>query len=153
MEVEQDLQKHVRAALIAAVYIVLIYILQPVSFGPLQFRAAEALTLLPIIYPEAVEGLFVGVLLSNMFFGGLGIWDILGGSAITLIAACVTYRYRHSWIAYASPIVFNALLVSLYLHFLYAQPYWLVAGSIAVSEAAVVLILGIPLVKILKKLG
>jgi len=145
-------QKYVRAALIAAVYIVLIYILQPVSFGPLQFRAAEALALLPMIYPEAVAGLFVGVLLANIF-GGLGPWDIFGGSAITLIAAYVTYRCRDSWIAYASPIVFNALLVSAYLHRLYSQPYWLVAGSIAVSEAVVVLLLGIPLVKVLQKIA
>ncbi|NLM69579.1 MAG: QueT transporter family protein, partial [Firmicutes bacterium] len=44
------MQKYVRAALIAAVYVVLVYILHPFSFGPLQFRAAEALTVLPIIY-------------------------------------------------------------------------------------------------------
>ncbi|MGB4186384.1 MAG: QueT transporter family protein, partial [Limnochordia bacterium] len=101
------MRKYVRAALIAAVYIVLIYLLQPVSFGPLQFRAAEALTLLPMLYPEAVLGLFVGVLTANIF-GGLGPWDIFGGSAVTLIAAYVTYRHRDSWIAYASPILFNA---------------------------------------------
>ena len=145
------MRKYVRAALIAAVYIVLIYLLQPVSFGPLQFRAAEALTLLPMLYPEAVLGLFVGVLTANIF-GGLGPWEIFGGSAVTLIAAYVTYRHRDSWIAYASPILFNAFLVSAYLHRFYSQPYWLVAGSIAVSEAAVVLILGIPLIKILRKI-
>ena len=146
------MQKYVRAALIAAVYFVLVYILHPFSFGPLQFRAAEALTVLPIIYPEAVPGVFVGVLLSNML-GDVGIWDIIGGSLVSLLAAYVTYRYRHSWIAYASPIVLNAFLISLYLHLIYAQPYWLVVGSIAVSEAVVVLGLGIPLVKLLRKIG
>lgn len=146
------MQRYVRAALIAAVYVVLVYILHPFSFGPLQFRAAEALTVLPIIYPEAVPGVFVGVLLSNML-GDVGIWDIIGGSLVSLLAAYVTYRYRHSWIAYASPIVLNAFLISLYLHLIYAQPYWLVVGSIAVSEAVVVLGLGIPLVKLLRKIG
>ncbi len=140
---------YARAALIGTIYIVLIYIFQPISFGPIQFRAAEALTVLPVIFPEAVLGLFVGVLLSNLLFG-LGLWDIIGGSLVTLLAAYITYRYRHSWIAYASPVVFNAFLISIYLHFIYAQPYWLVVASIGISEAVVVILLGIPLVKLLK---
>lgn len=52
------MQKYVRAALIAAIYVVLVYILQPFSFGWVQFRAAEALTVLPIVYAEAVPGVF-----------------------------------------------------------------------------------------------
>ena len=37
--------------------------LAPLSFGPVQFRVAEALTLLPFFVPEAVPGLFAGCLL------------------------------------------------------------------------------------------
>jgi len=43
----------VRGAMIAAIYVVVTVILQPVSFGPFQFRLAEALTVLPILFPEA----------------------------------------------------------------------------------------------------
>lgn len=139
-----------RAAVIAATYIVLIYIFQPFSFGIFQLRIAEALTVLPILYSEAVVGLYVGVLLANIL-GGLGLWDIIGGSLITLLAAYVTYRFRNSWIAYASPIIFNALLVSSYLHFIFAQPYWLVVLSIGVSQAIVILGIGLPLVRFLRK--
>lgn len=146
------MQKYVRAALIAALYVVLVYILQPFSFGWVQFRAAEALTVLPIVYAEAVPGVFLGVLLSNLLFSVLGPVDIIGGSLVSLLAAYVTYRYRHSWIAYASPVVFNAVFISIYLSIMSAQPYWLVAGSIGISQAAVVIVLGIPLVKLLQKI-
>lgn len=90
--------------------------------------------------------------MSNLLFSVLGPVDIIGGSLVSLLAAYVTYRYRHSWIAYASPVVFNAVFISIYLSIMSAQPYWLVAGSIGISQAAVVIVLGIPLVKLLQKI-
>lgn len=140
----------VRAALIAAIYVVLIFVLQPISFGPIQFRLAEALTILPVLMPEAVPGLFVGVLLANILYG-LGPWDIFGGSLVSLLAAYVTYRYRDSWIAYASPIVFNAFLISIYLSLIYGMPYLLTVLFIGLSQAVVVLGIGIPLIRIIRR--
>ena len=142
--------KHLtRGALIAGLYIIITYILSPFSFGPLQFRLSEALTLLPILYPEAVPALFVGVLLSNIF-GGLGLVDIIGGSLTTLIAAYFTYRYKDTFFAYLSPIIFNGLLISIYLHVLFELPYWITAIEIAASEAVVVFLVGYPMIKYLK---
>ena len=75
-----------RAALIAAIYALLTVIFQPISFGAVQFRISEALTLLPVLMPDAVPGLFIGCLLSNLLGGG--VWfDVLLGSAATLLAA------------------------------------------------------------------
>jgi len=140
----------VRAALIAALYVALILVLHPVSFGIVQFRAAEALTVLPVLYPEAIPGLFAGVMLSNII-GGLGPWDIFGGSLVTLVAATFTYWFRDSWLAYASPIVFNAFLISLYLRFIFEVPYMLSVLGIGISEAVVVLGLGWPLIRFLRR--
>ena len=53
----------VRAAVIAALYAALTLALYPISFGAVQFRVSEALTLLPVLMPEAIPGLFVGCLL------------------------------------------------------------------------------------------
>lgn len=145
-------RKIVRAALIAAIYVLLVYLFAGFSFGIFQFRPAEALTLLPILYPEAVPALFIAVMLSNIL-GGLGPWDIFGGSLVTLLAAWVTYRYRHSWIAYASPIVFNAFLISIYLRVIFEVPYWLSVVGIGISEAVSVLLLGMPLVRLLRRRG
>lgn len=143
--------KHLtRAALIAGLYVIITYILSPISFGPIQFRVSEALTVLPILYPEAIPALFIGVFLSNII-GGLGMVDILGGSLVTLLAAYGTYYFRDSFIAYLSPILLNGLLISIYLHLLFAIPYWLTVIQISISEAAVVLFLGYPLIRVLKK--
>ena len=60
------------SALIAALYAGLTAALAPVSFGPVQFRVAEALTLLPFFVPEAVPGPFVGWLPFNLL-GGFGV--------------------------------------------------------------------------------
>ncbi|NMA61842.1 MAG: QueT transporter family protein [Firmicutes bacterium] len=139
-----------RGGLIAALYIVLVFAFQFASFGPIQFRVAEALTLLPMIYPEAIGGIYVGTMLANIL-GGLGPWDIFGGSLISLLAAYITYRYRGSWIAYASPIVLNAFLVSLYLRLVFAVPYWPIVLSIALGQSVVVLGLGIPLLRWVRK--
>ncbi|MGM0603776.1 MAG: QueT transporter family protein [Bacillota bacterium] len=142
--------KLTRAAIIAALYVAVTYLLNPFSYGPLQFRASEALTVLPIIFPEAVPGVFIGVLIANIF-SPAGLIDVVGGSLVTLIAAYVTYRFKDSIIAYLSPVVFNAFLISLYLYKFYGIPYWVNVIQIGFSEAIVVFLLGYPMIKILKK--
>lgn len=140
----------IRAALIASLYVVLTYVLAPVSYGPLQFRISEALTVLPILYSEAIPGLFIGTMIANML-GGLGPWDIFGGSTVTLVAAWLTYKSSDTKIALIWPIILNAVFVSLYLSFLYNVPYWLTVVSIGISEAAVVILVGYPLLRILQR--
>ncbi len=139
-----------RGALIAGLYVIITYALSPVSFGPLQFRASEALTVLPILYPESIPALFIGVLLSNII-GGLGLVDIIGGSLVTLLAAYGTYYFRDTFLAYLSPIVLNGFLISIYLHLLFEIPYWITVVQISVSEAIVVILLGYPLIQVLKR--
>lgn len=144
------MQRIAKGAIIAAVYVVLCLAFQPLSYGVIQIRFAEALTLLPILYIEAIPGVFIGALIANVF-GGLGLVDIIGGSLITLIAAYFTYQFRNSILAYFSPVVFNGLLVSAYLHLLFQWPYWLTVFSISLSEALVVLTLGRGLIHLLEK--
>ena len=139
-----------RAGIIAALYTALTYALAPFSYGPVQLRVSEALTVLPILFPEAIAGLFVGVLLSNIL-GGLGPWDIFGGSTVSLLAAYLTYRYKDNLIAYLSPVILNGILISLYLSVLYGVPYWLTVLSISASEAIVVFGLGYPLIRLLRR--
>ena len=145
-----ETKRLVRGGLIAGLYVVITYYLSAFSFGPLQFRASEAFAVLPILYPEAIPALFIGVLISNIF-GGYGLPDIIGGSLTTLLAAFVTYKYRGSIIAYLSPIIFNAILISLYLHLLVGLPYWLTVLQIGLSEAVVIILLGYPLITLLRK--
>jgi uncharacterized membrane protein len=141
-----------RGAIIAALYAVVTIILKPISFGYLQVRVAEALTLLPILYPEAIPGLFLGCLISNIY-GGLGPIDIVLGSLTTLAAAWLTYIWRQSRLAYLPPIILNGLIVGAYLSYLLHVNIYLAVTTVALGEAIAVLLLGIPLVKQLRKLN
>lgn len=147
---QSPIQKLTRAGLIAALYVALCLIFKATSFGIIQFRPAEALTVLPILFPEAVGGIFVGVLLANLM-GGLGLVDIMFGSLTSLAAAYLTWFLRHSMLAYLPPIILNAVLISLYLHSFFHYPYWLSVLSIGISQTVVILLIGYPLITYLKK--
>ena len=73
-----------QAAVIAAIYVVLVVIFNYISFVPVQFRIAEALTILPYFTPAAIPGLFVGCIIANIL-GGAIVWDVVFGSIATLI--------------------------------------------------------------------
>lgn len=86
-----------RAAVIAAAYVVLTFPMAQIAFGPVQFRLAEALTVLAALMPAAIPGLFVGCLLANLTNpASLGPVDIIGGSLATLLAAWLTWRLQHT---------------------------------------------------------
>jgi len=133
----------IRAALIAALYVVLSMVFAPISYGPIQVRIAEILVVLPFVSPSAILGLFAGCILANMY-GGLGLVDIIGGSLCTLIAAYLTYKIKNPKIAPLPPVLINAFGVSLYLHFLFELPYWLTVLYIGAGEVIACYILGYP---------
>ena len=110
-----------RAAMVAAVYAALTVLLAPISFGAVQFRVAEALTVMPLFMAEAVPGLAIGCLVANIL-GGATLIDIILGSIATLLAAVVTRMLRKRPIlAMAAPVVFNALIVGPVVYFCYVM--------------------------------
>ena len=110
-----------QAAAIAALYVVLVILFNYCSFGPIQFRIAEALTILPYFTPAAIPGLFVDCLLSNIL-GGAAIWDIIFGSIATLIGAIGTYVLRkNKWLAPLPPIIANTVIVPFVLKYAYGS--------------------------------
>ena len=147
--------------MVAAIYVVLTLIFQPISFGAIQFRIAEAMTLMPIMTPYAVPGLFVGCLLANWLGGG--IWfDVLLGSVATLLAAICTRKFRdRPALAAIFPTIFNGLIVGPVVYFAYVRapgdpvsvPTLLFnMGTVALGELAVCYVLGLPMIYGLKKL-
>ncbi|MDD4003060.1 MAG: QueT transporter family protein, partial [Clostridia bacterium] len=102
-----------RAALIAALYSALTIPLGAISSQSfLQIRPAEALTMLPLLFAEAVPGLAIGCMIANIF-GGYGIYDIIFGSLITLTAALLTRKIKKPLIAGLPPVLLNAALLPL----------------------------------------
>ncbi len=83
------------AALIAAAYVVLTFPMAQIAYGPLQFRLAEALSVMAALTPAAIPGLFLGCLTANLINPvNLGPIDIIGGSLAPLAAAWLTWRLR-----------------------------------------------------------
>ncbi|HZW49841.1 MAG TPA: QueT transporter family protein [Bacillota bacterium] len=134
-------------AMIAAMYAVAALALQPLTFGPMQFRVSEALTLLPILLPEGVVGVTLGCFLANLA-SPFGAWDWVLGTLATLLAAlCSRYFRKHFWLAATMPVLFNGIIVGGYIAYLNDLPYWSTSFYIALSEAGVVLLIGLPLIK------
>lgn len=138
----------VLAGLVGGIYAATTIILAPISYGVVQVRISEALTVLPYaLGPYAAIGLFLGCLFSNAY-GGLGIYDIIGGSLTTLLAGLVTAKlgeFGKPWLAPIPPIILNSFLVSIYLHWIFAVPYWLTVISIGIGESISCFVLGYPL--------
>ena len=44
------------AAVVAGLYTIATLLIQPLAFGPVQFRISEALTILPVFTPAAIPG-------------------------------------------------------------------------------------------------
>lgn len=157
-----------KIALIAAVYSTLSLVLAPLSFGTLQVRVAEALTLLPLIYPPSIIGLSIGCFITNLigvFMGVnlLGMVDVFLGTLATLIAAYLTYRFRTITVksfpalSVLMPILINGLVIGAELAAVLAPRFTLgmifVFGlDVAIGETIAVIAFGLPLLRIFKSL-
>ena len=107
------------AAAIAAIYVVLTLVFAPISYGEVQVRIAEALTILPFFTPAAIPGLFIGCLIANVI-GGSIVLDVIFGSIATLLGAAGTWMLRKNrWLAPLPPIISNTVIVPLVLRFGY----------------------------------
>src|SRR4030065_1698808 len=140
----------IRVAMIAAIYVVINIIFASISYGPVQLRIVESLTVLPFIDPSAIIGLFVGCILANIL-GPVGMVDIIGGSFCTLVAAYLTSKMKNPKLAPLPPVLINAFGVSIYLHLLFDLPYWITVLYIGIGEGIASYILGQPLLILLIK--
>jgi len=125
-------------------------ILGDFSYGPVQFRISEALTILPLIEPSAVLGVTIGCAISNIF-GGYGLIDILGGSLVTLIAAFITSKMPNKVLGALPPIILNSLIVSIWVSKMTGLPYLAIVINIAIGEIAAVGALGLIFLSVYEK--
>lgn len=110
-----------QAAIIAAIYVVLVFVFQYSSFGPIQFRIAEALTVLPYFTPAAIPGVTIGCLLSNLIFK-MEPLDTIFGTAATLIAAYLSYQLKdNKFLVPVPPILVNAIIIPWVLKYAYIE--------------------------------
>ena len=126
------------SAMIAALYAALTLLLAPISYGAIQCRISEAMTLLPILLPQAIPGLVIGCLVANLL-SPVAVWDVIFGTLATLIAALGTYWLRKKpLLAALCPVVANGVIVGVMLAVFYALPLWMTMLEVAVGEAVAV---------------
>ncbi len=112
-------KKLASAGIISAIYVALTLVLMPISFGAVQVRISEALTILPLFFPEAIVGLTVGCLISNLF--GFGVFDVIFGTIATFLSAILTFytgkKIKNSTLKFiiggSFPIIINAIIIPL----------------------------------------
>ena len=135
-------KKVTRGAIIGAMYVALTYVssLFGLSGGVIQLRLSEMLCILPIFMPEAIPGLYIGCLLSNILTACLP-WDIVLGSFATLIGAYGAYALRHMphklmWLATLPNILANAIIVPPVLIYAYGVPdgYFFTLATVTAGE-------------------
>ena len=141
----------VQAAVIAALYASLTILLMPISYGVMQIRVSEVLTILPAFTPAAIPGLLIGCFVANMV-GPYGVLDMVIGSAATLLAAVASYKLRNRpYLVPLPPVLANGILVGGMLYFAYGVPFSLPACIlwVALGEGLACYLLGLPLMKYL----
>lgn len=98
------------AAMTAALYAAVTLALPGPSYGFAQLRVAEALTVLPFLFPAAAPGLLVGCLVANLL-SPYGLVDIVCGTAATGAAAFLTMKMPSKWLAPLPPVLLNGVIV------------------------------------------
>ena len=103
-------QQMAAAGIIAAIYAALTLLLPIPQYGGIQFRVAEAMTVLPFLFPEAIPGLTVGCFLANLLGSPIPL-DWIVGTAATLLAALWTSKLHHRALAPLPPVICNAVII------------------------------------------
>ena len=134
-------------AVIAALYAVLTISLEPISYGAVQFRLSEVMTLLAFANPMFVPGLVLGCVIANLF-SPLGAIDVFVGSFATFLAIYPMRYCKNVYWASLLPTIANGIIIGIELTVLYQIPIYMSIASVAAGEFVVVSIIGTQLYRI-----
>ena len=142
------------AAMLAGLYAILTLVLPIPQYHGVQLRVAEAMTVLPFLFPAAVPGLFVGCVIANL--ASPFPMDVVFGSAATLMAAVLTQRMPHRYLAPLPPVLCNGLIVGAEVAWIqtgFGDAFWAAyamnALSVGFGQLVACYVLGLPLLRAL----
>ena len=147
------------SGLIAALYAALSLVSTAVGLGfdAVQLRLSAALCLLPFLFREAVPGLAIGCLITNIL-SPYGAADLIFGTLATLLAAVLTRRIGRRWLLPLPTILCNAVIVGGLLAFVqtragaaFPAAFGFNALTVGLGEALVTCFLGLPLLRWLER--
>ena len=105
---------------VAAVYAVLTLI-NPLSFGVLQFRVSTLLLPLAVFVPQVRAGLVIGTAIGNLN-SSLGVIDIIVGSIVSAIAVYVVPKVKVKWLMPVLYALDSGVLVAFELYYCFNTP-------------------------------
>lgn len=157
------LQYITTAAIIAAVYAALTYFgaFFGLSYGPIQLRFSEVLTILPVFTPAAIPGLTIGCFIANI--GSFNLLDMVFGTLATLIAAILTRLFKDikfkgiPLLSLFPPVIVNALIIGLEISIFFLPEglslygFLISALQVGTGQLIVCYALGIPFYFTVKK--
>ncbi|MED4403559.1 QueT transporter family protein [Metabacillus fastidiosus] len=144
--------------LLAAIYIVVTMLIQPIGFGNIQFRIPEIFNHLIVFNKKYIYGILLGVFLANLFFSPMKV-DVIfgvGQSLIALLITIVTARYiKGIWMRmFINTIVFSftmfIIAFELYIFTDLDLPFSLLWLTTAIGEF-VVMFAGAPIIIAINK--
>ena len=142
-----------KMAVVAALYVALTMMTAPVSYGVIQFRVSEVLTLLAFFNPIYIISVTLGVIITNIF-SPLGIFDMVLGPLHTLISLIFIWKIRNLYLASVMPAVFSWIIaVIIALSAGTFEGFFINYAYIALSEFIIVSLVGVPIALILIKSG
>jgi len=141
----------------AALYAVAVIFLAPISFYVYQVRVADALLPLSMIFgiPSAL-GFGLGAIVSNLY-GGLGIIDIVGGTAANIIACSLAWYIAknrgiiHRFLGTIIEILVITAIVGGYLSIIFAIPIEFGFLGVLIGSIIAVNIIGFPIQEIIRR--
>lgn len=154
-----DTRQITLAAMVAALYAVLSYFgsIFGLTYGAVQCRFAEALCVLPFLFPATAPGLFVGCIITNLM-STVGPLDIVLGSLATLLAALWTSKMPNRWLAPLPPVLCNGVIVGAMIAWYevgFGPGFWAAFAfngvSVAVGELLACYVLGSILLTVLPR--
>ena len=141
-------------AIIAALYAALTLGLAPLSYGPVQVRISEFMTLLAFVNRKYVAGLVMGCFIANIG-SPFGIADMVVGTLATFLAVYPMQYCPNIFSASLLPVISNGLIIGTELYYLAALPpdvpLWSAMAYVATGELLSVTVLGVIIMKLLLK--
>jgi uncharacterized membrane protein len=141
-----------KQTMIAAIYVVLVYVFAFASFGLIQFRIAEVLMILVLFDKKSIVGLTMGCFIAN-WLGGAIIIDIIIGPLATLLAGVLMHYTKEKVVlAMVWPAIANGIIIGLILTYGYQfGPLFFTIPSVFIGEAAVMYLVGLPIYYVLRQ--
>ncbi|MGL5256605.1 MAG: QueT transporter family protein [Proteocatella sp.] len=140
----------VYTAVVAALYAALTISMAPISYGAIQLRIPEVLTLLAFVNPQFAPGLIIGCFIANLF-SPFGMIDALIGTLATAIAVYSMRYAKNMWMASLTPTIANGIIVGIEVAVLCSLPILETMMYVALGEFIVVTVVGVPVFKVISK--